>query len=118
MVHSKFLEKVAEGLFINGFNSSRPDKGDHIDLDKYNMQDLLDACDILRGNNRSRQLKRARSAFGDEQLIALPFDRGSHLIATVPEAAGKTRYCGLGSFCPKAFDKKAPSPQPQQQQSI
>ena len=109
MAHSVFLEKVSEGLFIEGYNSARSNPVNHIDLDAYTLEDLEDATQQLRGGRtQATSARRMHSSFEAGHLIPLPFTRPDHLIAPAPPAGKNPQYCCLGPFCPHAVDN-APS---------
>ena len=38
--HFDFLEKIAEGLFIKGYNSTKRDEAARLDLRTYTLEDL------------------------------------------------------------------------------
>lgn len=109
--HFDFLEKISEGLFLEGFNSAHI-PAEHIDLSTYQLDDLesaIRAKHCVAGQVR-RPMKRSRQIFSDEDLLPVNVDKAAHVIRAVPNWVIKRgrSYCAL-RMCPEAADKASSS---------
>lgn len=95
MTHAAFMEKVSEGLVIEGFNSARTDPAEHINLDSYTLSDLECAVSMGKAGAAARPPKRVRSLHRQEHLLSEHQDGAAHVITCVPAWATKNAYCGF-----------------------
>eukprot|EP00967_Tisochrysis_lutea_P135872 scaffold241670_cov33-Tisochrysis_lutea.AAC.1 len=106
MPHSLFLEKISEGLFIEGFNSTRANVADHLHLDTYSLEDLERAVRCLRsGRVPPLRAPSHRWPQDAEEPMLMPrsANRSLHVVANVPDWVGRNAYCGLGARCAEAL---------------
>ena len=103
MSHFTFLEKISEGLFVEGVNHRRGGEKP-IDIAASSPQQLEDL--IQSSNRRCQRPRVGRPRLHDEHLCGEDEDMSEHVIRNVPKWAierGRA-YCGLYS-CPEAATK-------------
>ena len=102
MSHFDFLEKIAEGLFIEGYNSLKEDANTHLDLSNYTLADLEEAVADLHGNTPARGKTRSRGLNIDDEFLLPKEDTRMHAISENKPAVPHIHYCAFKK-CPAAL---------------
>ena len=108
MSHFDFLEKIAEGLFIEGYNSTKRDAKARLDLLSYTLADLEAAIAEVHGDAAVRAKpigkRKGRRVFEDDDLLPESDTREHRRIAAVPKDRPKV-FCSF-RCCPWAAQNK------------
>mmetsp|Transcript_6641 Transcript_6641/g.20704 ORF Transcript_6641/g.20704 Transcript_6641/m.20704 type:complete len:190 (+) Transcript_6641:296-865(+) len=109
MSHIEFLEKISEGLFIEGVNYRRP-KSKHMKFDSYTTEQLAELVETSKHRCQRPRMEAPRQNMHHDFLCAEHDDIGEHHIRSVPKWAivrGRA-HCTRG-YCPDAASKASSS---------